>query len=402
MLVDARLGDDRGARLVAERAASWPSGSTCRRCADLPMATRRPRDGESSCVHLSNGGRVRACGCTSCSSRGSTLCGVASWIEWRVRSTVTARVGLRVRVAVVRRARYLDVVATLHGGRPTTTRASDAPETRAAAGISTSMTRADRLAGLPRSPACEDPPGGPPADTASAINCWSNASAATAREQPAQVGDRPVEQPDRRRRTPASGPRPQPVGLAQEQARRAPRPRPGTAASSRQPATAASDAATIAHEYRDDSSWPLRLGRDDGQHRNARARVVVAVIASPAPRSAAASRGRRQRTARPAPTERVGNRRPADQHRHAAGGSAPHDVRRGTPLQHCGVDADIEGDRDDREGRGQRVRRRPRTAAAEPVPSMTPKRVRARAAPPRGGSDGSLVRAITASMSRSR
>ena len=46
-----------------------------------------------------------------------------------------------------------------------------------------------------------------------------------------------------------------------------------------------------------------------------------------------------------------GDRRPADEHRHAAGHAAPDDVLRGAPLEQHRVEADVEDDRADATGR---------------------------------------------------
>ena len=55
--------------------------------------------------------------------------------------------------------------------------------------------------------------------------------------------------------------------------------------------------------------------------------------------------------------QRPGDRRPADQHRHRAGRAADHDVLIGRALQPHRVDEDVEGDRGQRQHRGEHVHR---------------------------------------------
>ena len=59
------------------------------------------------------------------------------------------------------------------------------------------------------------------------------------------------------------------------------------------------------------------------------------------------------------PAEAAGDRRPADEHGHAAGDAAPHDVLRRAALEDEAVEDDVEQDRAERQRRGEPVREEP-------------------------------------------
>ena len=144
---------------------------------------------------------------------------------------------------------------------------------------------------------------------------------------------------------------------------------------------------------------------DHGEHRDAGGRVVVPELHGQRPEVRRRPEEDHEEEQDGRPGDGPGHGRVADQHRHAAGGPAPHDVLRGPPLEPEGVAEDVEGDRGDRQARRHRVggvpqQRGRHDAEHEPEHERRSRRHgRVLAATASGRSD---VRRITASMSRSK
>ena len=138
----------------------------------------------------------------------------------------------------------------------------------------------------------------------------------------------------------------------------------------------------------------------DGQHRHVDRRSRRG-SGSPAPRSAAASSRRSRRRARSAPRRAVGDRGPADEHRHGAGGAADHDVAARRALEPERVHEHVEEAGADGQHGAQQVDGRPQQDEGQRPRASMANMSAARGVTPPVTSGRFWVRSITASMSRS-
>jgi hypothetical protein len=109
----------------------------------------------------------------------------------------------------------------------------------------------------------------------------------------------------------------------------------------------------------DDLESHLAAAADDREHRYPCGLILAAVLHRQRPVVRRGPKEDDQEKDERGPGQFARDRGPADEHRHAAGNTAPDDVLRGAAFEHQGVEDDIEQDRTERQQRGQPVRECP-------------------------------------------